>query len=432
MTPSSRLRTFFCQTKHWKSYDPFSKQKTDTFRSSRSAVLELAARYNSLSTELSKTQSSNPTENESAHRILFHEMCKICLWGNATDLSLLTETSLSDLQKLQGSAAIQAAESNIIVNDIDRAFDVLYSAKTRSTNTTNNSNTSSSERRIDIVLDNAGFELYADLLLAGYLLQSGLATQVVLHPKDIPWFVSDVTPRDFGDLLSLVANAHELYGGDAPSDASGNVSASDRPLASPTTAALSADEKSVLDELAAHWMQVYAEGGIVMRPNPYWTRSNGFWDVKDVAPELYEDLQSSAMVIFKGDLNYRKLTCDVRSWNPPFLSPYPPSRLTCASSWRGRTRLNGRLRWDRSGTRAMVSESWRSGHARLMLWWVCQRGWMRHSRYRMEARRTNRQAHGPGLGNMLLYNSRMGKCKNPSSNCTPHKSLRLAVGNVAA
>ena len=43
--------------------------------------------------------------DEEAEKILFMEMCEICLWGNATDLSLLTSLSYDDIQKLQGSEA---------------------------------------------------------------------------------------------------------------------------------------------------------------------------------------------------------------------------------------------------------------------------------------------------------------------------------------
>lgn len=195
------MATLFALSKHWKNYDVFSKQKMSTFRSSRPAVLELAARYNDLTKQLQSDQSAlssaSQEERETAEKLLFVEMCEICLWGNATDLSLLTNLSYDDIQKLQGKDARKANEDKIIVNNFSEAFASLKQSK----------NAGKAERRVDIVLDNAGFELFVDLILAGYLLQAGLATHIVLHPKNIPWFVSDVVPKDFGDLLNVLVGA---------------------------------------------------------------------------------------------------------------------------------------------------------------------------------------------------------------------------------
>lgn len=200
-----RVSTLFALSKNWKGYDVFSRQKMSTFKSSRPAVLELAARYHELALQAQKGKGVDGKaveEIEEAERLLFSEMCEICLWGNATDLSLLTSLTYEDIQKLQGSKARKAAEENILINDLDAAFDALAKAQKEKKD---------GERRVDIVLDNSGFELFVDLILAGYLLSAGLATTVVLHPKVIPWFVSDVTPRDFMDLLNALADAQGFY-----------------------------------------------------------------------------------------------------------------------------------------------------------------------------------------------------------------------------
>jgi len=165
------VHTFFALSSLWKTYDVFSRQKISTFRSSQPAVLELAARYKSLIKQLEgdRTPAKDDEEREQADQIIFMEMCEICLWGNATDLSLLTSLTYEDVQKLQGAEARKKAEKNILANDLPAAYKVLTEAKKKDPK---------SERRVDIVLDNAGFELYVDLILAGYLLAAGLATQV--------------------------------------------------------------------------------------------------------------------------------------------------------------------------------------------------------------------------------------------------------------
>lgn len=287
------MSTLFSLSSKWKNYDIFARQKMSTFRSSRPAVLELAARYKDLVTQLESgtSEAQSPEEREAAEKLLFTEMCEICLWGNATDLSLLTNLSYEDIQKLQGSEARKASEKNIIVNDLAQAFEVLNKAK----------KAGKKERRVDIILDNAGFELFVDLILAGYLLSTDLATEIVLHPKSIPWFVSDVVPKDFGDLLNALANPQAFY--TTPSD--------DDKHAGKTPEPLSDKEADELSFLFQRWAGFHAEGQLAIRPNRFWTEGGSYWRLPKTAPELYEDLKESELVIFKGDLNYRKLTADV-------------------------------------------------------------------------------------------------------------------------
>jgi len=287
-----RISTSFSLSTHWKNYDVFARQKIKTFRSSRPAVLELAARYKDLVTKIRETKARKDSPiDEEAEKILFMEMCEICLWGNATDLSLLTNLTYEDIQKLQGSEARKASEQNILVNDLPAAFDLLLAAQ----------KSGKKERRVDIVLDNAGFELYVDLILAGYLLTAGLATHVVLHPKSIPWFVSDVLPSDFASLLGAVAAPRHFY--ETPTE--------EDKLQNKTPTPLTETEVDELEFLFKEWSTFHAEGQLVLRPNRFWTHPGSFWRLPHEAPELYEDLKTSELVVFKGDLNYRKLVGDV-------------------------------------------------------------------------------------------------------------------------
>ncbi|KAF4932177.1 Protein-glutamate O-methyltransferase [Colletotrichum fructicola] len=283
-----RISTYFAKSTHWKSYDVFARQKISTFRSSRPAVVELASKYKDIVKQIRSNKGA--ANDEAAEKLLFTEMCEICLWGNATDLSLLTSLTYEDIQKLQGSEARKASEKNIIANDLPAVYELLKKAKAEG----------KAERRVDIVLDNAGFELYVDLILAGYLLSAGLATHVVLHPKSIPWFVSDVLPGDFAQLLSAIAAPKPFY--ETPSE--------DEQLQNKTPEPLSSTDEVNLSFLFQEWSCFHAEGQLILRPNRYWTHPGPFWQLPEEAKDLYEDLKASEVVIFKGDLNYRKLTGD--------------------------------------------------------------------------------------------------------------------------
>jgi uncharacterized protein with ATP-grasp and redox domains len=281
-----RMQNCFSLTKHWKYYDLFYRSKTSGFKSSKPAVVELAAQYRHIITELQSSNKIKGAETqgalEKAEEILFIEMAEICLWGNKTDLSLLTNLTDDDIQKLQGAKVRKASEAKILVNHLSKAFHVLNQAL----------KDGKADRRVDFVLDNAGFELFVDLVLAGYLLATGLATTVVLHPKDIPWFVSDVVPRDFLDLVEALRKPAEFFATDSESN-------------------LSEADLTNVTFLFDHWSSLHADGKLILRPNRFWTNGGSFWRLPQMAPELYDDLKESELVIFKGDLNYRKLIADV-------------------------------------------------------------------------------------------------------------------------
>lgn len=54
---------------------------------------------------------------------------------------------------------------------------------------------------IDIVFDNAGYELFTDLCLAVYLTEKKFTNKIRFYVKRYPWFISDVTTNDFHWLI---------------------------------------------------------------------------------------------------------------------------------------------------------------------------------------------------------------------------------------
>jgi len=290
-----RLNTFFANSETWKTHDVFRVQKTNAFRSSRAAVLKLASQYRQIVSSLK--ESEGPTgarEAAETEKEIFTDMSKMCLWGNATDLSLLTSRASGDLQKLQESESLKNSD-NILVDHSDQVYHILKKQRDEG-----------KVGRIDIVLDNSGFELYVDLVLGGYLLAAGFATEIIFHPKSLPWFVSDVLPGDFADLINALRDPAPYF------DSPGNGYSSDS--TGPKTP-LSDSQKGDLKFLFSEWSELHTQGKFLLRPNRFWTTAASYWRLPSVAPRLFEDLRQSELVIFKGDLNYRKLTADA-AWDP--------------------------------------------------------------------------------------------------------------------
>ncbi|TDG41204.1 hypothetical protein AWZ03_012378 [Drosophila navojoa] len=202
----------------------------------------------------------------------FVTMLKLSLWANQCDLSI-TSDSPSD-QILQ---SLKLYNKHLLVDQSIEVFRLL----------TRDLHSSVTPAMVDIILDNAGFELFADLLLGVYLIDSRLAVKVRYHVKAIPYYVSDVTANDFNWMLSFLLNSE-------------------------------IPEFAYLGRKLRYFMKhdIFA----LYETCKFWTRPEGFRCMRQLAPCLYVQLSFSALAIFKGDLNYRKLLDDI-NWSST--TPFP-------------------------------------------------------------------------------------------------------------
>lgn len=265
-----RVHTILSRAPSWRGYDVFARVKLSSLISSKTAIQELSTRYMSLSTS---DVFNNNTSPALAHAI-FVEMTQIALWGNATDLSLLTAVSSDQLEAIQGKKAIEEGQARIVSNDMPAAWKYL---------------SANAGGVVDIVLDNSGFELFTDLLYSLYLLDAKLAGSIRLHVKSMPWFVSDVNRHDIPILLSALSNSSVF------------------------------DQRSRVPALAARLQRLLNDGRISIEEHPFWTTGYDFQCMPIIAPDLRENLSKATLVVFKGDLNYRKLVRDA-TW--PHTTPF--------------------------------------------------------------------------------------------------------------
>jgi len=289
------LHSCFSKSKFFKSYDVFFRQKCETFSRSSEAVFELATRF---AAPYEPDTLVSAAKQLDAKRLLFHELTQVALWGNATDLSLLINMTEEDIKRLQasGSESLAASEKNIIGNHMDKVWDHVSSDQFGGPDKKGG--------RFDIVMDNAGFELYSDLVYADWLMQSGLASEVRFHGKRFAWFVSDVTDADFKWLINQMVYGH-LF-----------ADATDEDI-------------EALRTMGHRWKDYVTQGKWVYEQHPFWSEYLAhpttpvrptlfylikrdrpcavtgwtFWDLKAEAPDLFNHLADSDLVIFKGDLN---------------------------------------------------------------------------------------------------------------------------------
>lgn len=240
-----------CKILH--NFDVFGEQKEKSFNDSQYAT-------GLLMMHLLETQ-QKISDNPDCLKDSFDQFIKVCLWGNKCDLSI--SGGEDNAQKSSPLEQLRTLEPNILIDDSDKVLIHLLTRKCE---------------RIDIILDNAGFELVSDLCFAEFLLSAGLCSSIHFHAKSFPWFVSDVTQMDFDWTLSMFGQINHIA-------------------------------MSIFGNL---WKERLDNGTWTFQTHDFWTMPFDYSQMKIYAPDLYKTLQKSHMIFFKGDLNYRKLLGDLQ------------------------------------------------------------------------------------------------------------------------
>ncbi|XP_066255914.1 damage-control phosphatase ARMT1-like isoform X1 [Euwallacea similis] len=262
-----RIKESFVLTDTLKEFDYFRSFKKELFVSCQKA-LKIWCDYN---VELFHKSFE---ENWAGYEDKLHGLIKVDLWGNKNDLSL----TLGRVGDMSHSHDADALEHFILVDDSKKFLKDLVEISVLH-----------GHEYIDIVLDNAGYELLTDLCLMTaftiFFRKQGDPCQsrfkVRFHVKSIPWYLSDVMEYDFNWMLEQIAS----------------------------------NEDANISSVGKKWQDFIRDGTWEVMPHPFWTYPCEYNMMPDYAPDLFELLSKSAMVIFKGDLNYRKIFGE-KNWDP--------------------------------------------------------------------------------------------------------------------
>ncbi|KAJ6218105.1 hypothetical protein RDWZM_009262 [Blomia tropicalis] len=257
-----RMWETFQLSAHYRQFDQFYLIKQESF-------LQLLPFADKLASHLLQVKESDLNQDH------FHFYLMNSLWGNRCDLSI------SCGEKGNGSINVdfQELNSKILVNDFNLLWNYVKILNQHVEN----------QIIIDVVLDNSGYELFTDFCLIEYLHQSGMIPKdrslVRFHVKKMPWFVSDTLSKDIDWLLYTITNdeKNEIF----------------------------SKLKLIVNE---NFRQNFNRKLWLIVENDFWTLPHDFSDMKECDPNLYENFCNSNFVLFKGDLNYRKLVGDLK-WN---------------------------------------------------------------------------------------------------------------------
>ncbi|VEU44537.1 unnamed protein product [Pseudo-nitzschia multistriata] len=235
-------------------YDPFIDQKHAGLESSVASAEGVLAKINNLG--------GNGSSIDQGGRLA----ASIALWGNKMDLSLWpadAKTASKDIF----SAILDKATEGLLHDDSSLLVEHFEKLK------------ASGGGNIDIIVDNAGFELITDLVLAQYLTESGIAKCVTFQLKSHPTFVSDALEKD------LLEHVNHLADFDDEAKAYPNVKIS-----------------------GAKWQEYLNDGRWKCTENNFWVQGFPMWEMTE---PLRSDLRDRCDLAFvKGDANYRRLLGD--------------------------------------------------------------------------------------------------------------------------
>lgn len=236
-----------------KEFDPFEEQKQKSLEDSLQAVEALTEQVLAVCNTLSSL-----TQDQLKQHVL--SFLQASLWGNKCDLSISNGAECSQAEDVFSS--LENLRSNIIVDDSDMLWQLLVSLP-------------EDQRDVVLVLDNAGFELVSDLCLLTVLMEAGLTTSLTIHTKTRPWFVSDTLEKDLRWTIDKLSNSGSA------------------------------------GQVATKWSSYLSDGRWKIYNKKFWTTGYDFHEMSKIDPDLYSQLSKASLIIFKGDLNYRKLTGDL-------------------------------------------------------------------------------------------------------------------------
>jgi len=208
-----------------------------------------------------------PEKDARLHRLI---LCS--LWGNQADLSLWPVEAEGG-----GKAQSGAGEPHLLTDQSRIAGQYLKNL---------------AGGQVELLLDNFGVEICFDLLLADVLLAMNSRLSIRFHVKPHPCFVSDAIAADVDLALIWMQSEGPVWA---------------RPAAERLVQAQQAGRMQV----ASHF---------------YWASPSPAWEAP---PDLWEYLTGSALIISKGDVNYRRWLGDARwpSATPLDAFIHPPAPL---------------------------------------------------------------------------------------------------------